>query len=222
MLNFTTQSPPSRIKPDDRSTNAHRQLIGYIGLLLPFLLIAPAMCRDGLEKWRNLDSVSAYYYTGAAAVFVGMLVSLALFLLTYRGFMNAQGKLDRRAAIFAGVMLLAVAFWPTHVPRLYADLTWWRGYMLYIHQGAACLVFLTFAYFALWLFPLDADGKRHFRKSRDKVYLASGLVIVLAIVWALVNGLLLNTEIFWPEMAALIAFSVSWLAKGRAESGFLK
>src|SRR5215212_3999587 len=81
--------------PDDLSDNAHRQLIGYIGLFLPVVLIALAMQRDGLERWRNLESISAYYYTGAVTAFVGMLVALALFLFTYRGYDNKYNWADR-------------------------------------------------------------------------------------------------------------------------------
>jgi len=38
-----------------------------------------AIWRDGMELWKRLESVSAYYYTGAS-LFAGMLVALALFL----------------------------------------------------------------------------------------------------------------------------------------------
>lgn len=54
-------------RADDLSGDAHRQLIGWIGLLLPALLVAIAIERDGLERWRSLESISAYYYTGAVA-----------------------------------------------------------------------------------------------------------------------------------------------------------
>jgi hypothetical protein len=82
-------------RPDDLSDNAHRQLIGYIGLVLPFLLTVIAVTRDGIGRWRNLESISAYYYTGAVAAFVGMLVGLALFLFTYRGYANKYNRADR-------------------------------------------------------------------------------------------------------------------------------
>lgn len=53
--------------------HAHRQLIGYIGVVLPILLILLALARDGVARWQSLDSISAYYYTGAVAAFIGML-----------------------------------------------------------------------------------------------------------------------------------------------------
>src|SRR5687768_11290817 len=96
---------------DDRSDNSHRQLIGYIGLALPLILVLIAALRppDPTARWRILDSISAYYYTGAVAAFVGMLVALALFLITYRGYDNKYGRIDRAAAITAGCAALLVA-----------------------------------------------------------------------------------------------------------------
>jgi hypothetical protein len=56
----------------DLAGHAHRQLIGWIGLVLPVVLVGLAIWRDRMEQWRRLESISAYYYTGANAAFVGM------------------------------------------------------------------------------------------------------------------------------------------------------
>jgi len=68
-----TPEPESKVeeRPDDLSDHAHRQLIGYVGLVLPLVLIVITLLRDGVERWRSLTSISAYYYTGAVAAFVG-------------------------------------------------------------------------------------------------------------------------------------------------------
>ena len=146
-------------RPDDLSGDAHRQLIGWIGLLLPALLVAITIERDGLERWRNLESISAYYYTGALPVFVGMLVALALFLFTYRGFDNEHHKADRGVAIVAGAAALVVAFFPTAAPVGVPPLAWWTRSTGVIHHAAAVVLFVMFAVFALWLFRLRRDGK---------------------------------------------------------------
>ena len=80
-------------RSDDRTDNAHRQLIGYFGLVLPFVLPFIALARDGMDRWKSLDSTSAYHYTGAVAVFVGMLFALAVFLFAYRGYANKYNGL---------------------------------------------------------------------------------------------------------------------------------
>jgi hypothetical protein len=132
-------------RADDLSGDAHRQLIGWIGLLLPALLVAIAIERDGLERWRSLESISAYYYTGAVAAFVGMLVALALFLLTYRGFDNPYQKADRAVAITAGVAALGVAFFPTEAPAGVAPLAWWTRTTGVVHHAFAVVLFAMFA-----------------------------------------------------------------------------
>lgn len=112
-------------REDDNSDYAHRQLIGYIGLLLPLLLIVLAVMRDGVEQWKSLESISAYYYSGALTAFIGMLVSLSLFLFTYRGFDNDSYWADRAASITAAVAALSVALFPTEAPEGVLALPWW-------------------------------------------------------------------------------------------------
>src|SRR5919109_2908414 len=202
-------------RPDDLSGDAHRRLIGWIGLLLPALLVVIAIERDGLARWRSLESISAYYYTGAVAAFVGMLVALALFLFTYRGFDNPHHKADRAVAIVAGFAALAVAFFPTAAPADVAPLAWWSRSTGVIHHVAALVLFAMFAAFALWLFRLRPDGKTETTGWRNKLYLACGLAIVACIAWAAYNGYAAR-EIFVPESIALVAFSFSWLVKGYA------
>jgi hypothetical protein len=74
-------------REDDKSSNAHRQLIGYSGLILPILvwLIAGWRPAEELQHWKLLSSISAYYYTGSVSVFTGILVALGLFLFSYKG-----------------------------------------------------------------------------------------------------------------------------------------
>ena len=209
------ETRPNPARPDDLSGDAHRQLIGWIGLVLPALLVAIAIERDGLERWRSLDSISAYYYTGAVAAFVGMLVALALFLLTYRGFDNPYQKVDCAVAITAGVAALGVAFFPTEAPAGVSPLAWWTRTTGIVHHVFATVLFAMFAVFALWLFRLRADGKTETIGWRNKVYLGCGLAIVACIAWAGYNGYT-QRQIFVPESIALVAFAFSWLVKGYA------
>ena len=208
-------------RPDDLSGDTHRRLIGWIGLLLPPLLIAIAIERDGIARWRTLESISAYYYTGAVTPFVGMLVALALFLFTYRGFDNAYHKADRAVAIVAGAAALIVALFPTAAPADITPLAWWRPWTGVLHHAAAIVLFAMFAVFALWLFRLRPDGKTETTGWRNKVYLGCGALIIACIAWAGVNAKA-TREIFAPESIALVAFSFSWLVKGYADEALLR
>lgn len=108
--------PPA--EPDDRSGHLHRQMIGYLGMVLPILLCVIAGLRptEGLKEWKLLDSISSYYYTAAVAAFSGILVALAVFIFTYRGYENERRRRDRIAAVIAGVAAILVATFPTAAP----------------------------------------------------------------------------------------------------------
>jgi hypothetical protein len=212
-----TQATHPAYRPDDQSDHAHRQLIGYIGLVLPILLILMAVARDGVAQWRNLESISAYYYTGAVAAFVGMLVALSLFLFTYRGYKNKYYWADRAASMTAAAAALGVAFFPTAAPTGVTALLWWSPTTGVLHHVFAVVLFAMFAVFALWLFRITPSGEQvpPDKRWRNRVYLVCGVVIVANILWAGVAGLN-GKSIFWPESIALVAFAVSWLVKGYA------
>jgi hypothetical protein len=200
------------------SDHAHRQLIGYIGLVLPIILIIIAVDRDGLETWRALESISAYYYTGAVAAYVGMLIALALFLVTYRGYKESKYYwADRAASITAAVAALGAAFFPAPAPKGMTNLPWWTPGMGDLHYVCGVALFAMFAVFALWLFRITPSGEQapSDKKWRNGAYLTCGIAIVANLIWAGVAGLN-GGSIFLPESLALVAFSVSWLVKGYA------
>lgn len=218
-----TRPESSRYTPaphvDDLSGHAHRQLIGYIGLAMPVLLVVIAALRpiEGFGRWQLLGSISAYYYSGAVAVFVGLLVALALFLFTYRGYQNQYHWMDRAAAVTAGIAALGVAFFPTRPPDGVPEPSWWTEANAILHYGSAIVLFATFAVFSLWLFRMSAQGEQPDagKRRRNRIFLVCGIVIIGSMAWAGLNGAN-DRSIFIPESIALIAFAVSWLVKGQA------
>ena len=163
-----------------------------------------------------MDSISAYYYSGAVVAFVGLLVALALFLVTYRGFDNKWGWVDRLAARVAGFAALLVAFFPTTAPAGYPELPWWTESSRHIHYASAIVLFSMFALFCLWLFRMSStDPPPPDKKRRNLIYVVCGILILIGMAWAAIAGQR-KQPIFWPESLALTAFAVSWLVKGRA------
>lgn len=226
MLTFTVHSDaeapavaPKAASTNDLSGDRHRQLIGWIGVVLPTVLLLLALWRDGPEQLGNLESISAYYYSGGTAAFLGMLFALSLFLFAYRGYRNTERNrynwADKGAARVAAIAALLVAFFPTAAPAGVSALAWWKPWIGVLHHIGAFALFAMFAIFALWLFRLNEDGKVEAKTWQDGAYLACGAVIVAGIAVALYLGLT-GRSIFWPEAAAVIAFAVSWLVKGYA------
>ena len=100
-----------------------------------------------------------------------------------------------------------------------AALPWWSRATGVLHYVFAVVLFSMFAVFALWLFrvrPVGEDKIPTGKRKRNRLYFICGLVIVASMIWAGVAGLR-KQPIFWPETVALIAFAVSWLAKGFAD-----
>jgi multisubunit Na+/H+ antiporter MnhB subunit len=206
---------------DDLSSHFHRQFIGYLGMSLPVLLwiIAGLRPTEGLERWDTLKSVSAYYYTGGVAAFVGILITLAVYLFSYQGYKNEYRRLDRIAAIIAGGAAVLVAFFPTEAPGKLTEPFWWTPRTDTIHYISAIVLFGSFIFFSLFLFPKSSVKKAELprdKRVRNRIYIFCGVAMVVCMVWAGV-ALYRNSEtsIFWPESLALEFFAVSWLVKGR-------
>ena len=222
-----TEPPPaaSQLKPpetgeapDDLSGHRHRQVIGYLGLALPILLVQFVKFRPNAESDKWLDvSISAYYWTGAVSLFVGLLAALSLFLLTYRGYANESYKYDRAAGIVAGIAAALVALFPTRPPSGSVPLPWWADWISMTHTISAIVLFSMFAVFSLWLFRKTAPGEQPSpgKKLRNTIYLICGIAIVASMAWAFVARQS-GESIFWPESSALVFFALSWLVKGNA------
>jgi hypothetical protein len=207
---------------DDRSTHAYRQLIGSLGLVFPFVLwlIAGLRPTRELARWELLTSVSSYYYTGSIAVFVGILVALGVFLVTYRGYDNKYNRHDRIASIVAGTAAILVALFPTKAPLDSLIPSWWTPGTGTIHYISAVVLFCSFSFFSLFLFtkskPDSGEPLTKGKRVRNRIYICCGILMVACIVWAGIASFL-NAPIFLPEALALESFALSWLTKGRAD-----
>jgi hypothetical protein len=213
---FEGQAPAN--PPVVLSHLAHRQVIGYLGLLLPAILLYLARIRetDGIDRV-VLDSVSAYYYTGGVAAFVGTLVALALFLITYRGYQDDRA--DRVVGFIGGLGALGVAFFPTTAPLQAARLAWWSENTRTIHYASAGILFVMFILFSLWLFPRssqDPESMTPAKRARNRIYYTCGIVMLVSVLWCLFS-LKTRGPIVIPEVLAFVAFAISWLTKGEAE-----
>jgi hypothetical protein len=197
-----------------------RKAVGGIAVLLPFAVSIPwwFICHHALES-----SISGYYYTGMRNLFVGSLCGIAMFLLCCCGFDSKDEIAGRLAALFA----LGVAFCPT-TPDNPSP---FRKHVGWAHYGFAALLFLTLAYFCLFLFTMTAKHHLLTRRKliRNKVYNVCGCLIVamvLAIAVTKILELLKHTytilglgPVFCFEALALVAFGFAWLTKGET---FLK
>jgi hypothetical protein len=204
---------------DDLSTQRHRVVIGALGAALPLIVWFVSWLRPADPALvEPLSSISAYYYSGAVAIFSGILACLSVYFFTYSGYDNAHRWKDRAAALIAAIAAIGVVCFPTEAPSKLLSLAWWRPYQRTVHIVSAGALFSAFAYFALFLFP-KSDPTRGRpsaeKRRRNVIFRVSGIAILISIVWAGVRAQA-RQPIFWQETIALEFFALSWLTKGRA------
>ena len=206
-------------RPDDLSSHRHRVVIGALGAALPLLVWLISLLRPvDPALTEPLSSISAYYYSGAVAVFTGILAGLAIYFFTYSGYDNADRWKDRTTAIVAGIAAIGVACFPTIAPAPPLELPWWHPYLGTIHFFCATALFGGFIVFALFLFPKSRRSRKDMpadKKARNIVYYVCGLTMLVCMITAGIRSRH-GKPIFWLESLALEAFAISWLVKGRA------
>ena len=188
-----------------------RKTVGWIGLLLPFVLMLGGFF---IFQGKLVESsISYYYHTGMRDVFVGALCAVALFLFYYTGY----DKWDDWAGFLGGIFALGVAWFPTTK----SGPDDWVGL---VHLVCAVLFFITLAAFSLFLFTKTERGKRPWgrKKKRNLIYIICGIIMLACLIVILVYKILLKDNahetsfVYWGETIALVAFGVSWLTKGEA------
>jgi hypothetical protein len=187
-----------------------RKAVGWIGLLLPFVLMLGGLL---IFKGKLVEgSISYYYHTGMRDVFVGALCAVALFLFFYSGF----DKWDDWAGNLGGIFAIGMAWFPTtrSGPENWAGI---------VHLTCAILFFLTLASFSLFLFTKTAEDTKPTKqkKRRNLIYTTCGFIMLVSLI-AMAIFLFFRDEnskfpfVFLGETIALVAFGVSWLTKGEA------
>jgi hypothetical protein len=206
-----------------------RKAVGIIGVSLPFVLV--------IGNWGIFhasaieDSISYYYHTEMRGVFVGRLWAIGVFLLSYRGYEKRDEIAGRLACVFAlGVALFPTAREPGTCDIVHLFTVGRSGcdtehIVSFVHATFASLLFLTLAYFSLFLFtetqPRQKIAMTRRKRERNVVYYVCGWIIVASIVgvWVLHVGLRLGRfgpipVLFGFESLAVVSFGVSWLEKG--------
>jgi hypothetical protein len=186
---------------------ALRNTIGWIGILLPFVMMLGGFLIFGENI--TLCNISMYYYTGMRDVYVGAMCAVGLFLFFYRGY----DKWDDWAGNIAGFCAFCIAWFPTTKigPQNLAG---------NIHFYAAAIFFLVLACFSLLLFTRQGENPTKQKLKRNKIYICCGLVMLVCIIAVRIYFSFLkeiypfSPFVFWNETVALVAFGISWLTKG--------
>lgn len=203
---------PNELTKTKRPGNANDQIIPYFtlriligaaGISLPVLLIIGKLIAE--NSFRLEYSISDYYDNSTAGdILVGVLFSLAFFLVSYKGY----APIDSIAANLGCAFALGVALFPTTSKNTFVH---------YAHFVFAFLLFSIFIFFSLYLFRKSVPHPTKQKKNRNKVYLICGILMILCIAGiavAQIFELVPNFHlVFWLESIALVSFGFSWITK---------
>lgn len=205
-----------------------RKVIGILGMGLPFLLFLFLYIDTDLAQ--PLQSISHYYYTRVASVFVAILSVLAMFLIIYKG----KEPIDFFISLTAGLFALCVVCFPTgNITETCCD-----GNFVYsvtylkisafregFHYASAGIFLGCLAYMSLFLFTKSDKSPQHRGSKkvvRNRIYRVCGILMIAAILvigagyFELISRTFYenNQLTFWMETVAVESFGFSWLIKG--------
>ncbi|MBL0341259.1 MAG: hypothetical protein IPP71_10180 [Bacteroidetes bacterium] len=199
-------------KPDNQKLNpvvsyfTMRKAIGWLGMLLPFLLLGGNYILNLTDVFNNdwffksikecpyessgsfKSSVSHYYYTTVGEIFTGTLCAVALFMFCYKGHPLRKGDWglsDNAMTNLAGTFALGVAFFPTGSELAIKDNL--RQFLSsenigYVHYGCAAAFFLTLAFMSILNFRRSKEQQLFGTGPDDPFFLKCGIVMITCLV----------------------------------------
>lgn len=184
-----------------------RKAVGWIGILLPFVLVLGHLIIFNGNS--VLDNMSVYYHTGMRDVFVGALCAIALFLFFYKGY----DRWDNYSADLAGVFALGIAFFPT-----IKDGPW--DWIAWVHFVCAACFLVILALISIFLFTRGEKHPTRMKMKRNLIYRACGIIMLAALAsievfFLFFDGIGSDSRfVLVAETVTLVAFGISWLTKG--------
>lgn len=200
-----------------------RQVLGYLGLSLPVLLIGGGWASD----LAVLPSVSDYYHSALRDLFVGALFATGIVLCTQ----PMRCRLDRLIPL-SGLAALGVALLPNEggagADSLMRTLLGIKAAAMG-HYLCAILFLGGLAYLCLIRFPIDATPKASalFRRCGWLILCGGGLATLASV--AKLTGpaaarqfVIDHNVVFWIEALGIWAFGLSWLVKDHCDMAALR
>jgi hypothetical protein len=189
------------------SYNTMRKAIGWIGILLPFVLAIGNIVLVKLDVLNNewfiyksedcatnfvtdvilKSSISHYYYSSVGELFTGALAAVSLFLFTYNRHPKRKGEIglsDAAMTNLAAIFALGVVVFPTNYDSCITDNI--RGFISsrntgIIHLLFAALFFMSLAIMSLINFRRTAVMADFGKMPSHPIYKKCGIVMLVCI-----------------------------------------
>lgn len=179
-----------------------RAMLGWLGMLLPWIVV--------LLVGYFPDSISATWYTNACTVFMIILGSASILLISYRGY----EKIDDIILTSSGVFGLGICLFPCAIPNspdkvgtFMIDVSTSNT----IHFVCAIAFFVLLAYNSFFLFTKSSGEMTKKKRMRNIIYRVCGVGMVASFIIMAFPYFPCQTWI--TEALALFFFGISFLTK---------
>ena len=179
-----------------------RALIGWLGMLLPWIVV--------LLIGYFPKSISATWYTNACTVFMIILGSASVLLISYKGY----EKIDDILLTCSGIAGLGICLFPCEVSTVRGAV----GTFLIdskvsdiIHFVCAIIFFGLLAYNSFFLFTKGAGEMTKKKKIRNIIYRVCGVGMIASFLIMLLPSFYI--QVWLIEAIALFFFAISFLTK---------
>lgn len=179
-----------------------RALIGWLGMLLPWIVV--------LLIGYIPQSISETWYTNACTVFMIILGSASMLLISYKGY----EKIDDFLLTCSGIAGFGICLFPCSVPTVSGKV----GAFLIdseisntIHLACAIVFFGILAYNSFFLFTKGTGEMTKRKKIRNIIYRVCGVGMAASFLIMLLPSF--RIQVWLTEACSLLFFSVSFLTK---------
>lgn len=179
-----------------------RAMIGWLAMLLPWIVV--------LIIGYIPESISSTWYTDACTVFMIILGSASLLLMSYKGY----DVWDDIVLTSSGIAGLCICLFPCSVPMspekvgtfgIDADIS------NVIHLICAVIFFALLSYNSLFLFTKSSGHMTSKKKIRNVIYRVCGVGMLASFLILLLPYFYI--QIWLTETIALFFFAISFLTK---------
>ena len=180
-----------------------RCLLGWLGMLLPWIVV--------LLVGYFPQSISATWYTNACTVFMIILGSSSILLISYKGY----DKIDDITLTLSGIFGLGICLFPCSIRSMLGQKV--GTFMLdasvsnIIHCICAVLFFGLLSYNSAFLFTKSTGEMTKNKKIRNIIYRVCAVGMIASFSLFLLPYFYIR--IWLIETIALFFFGVSWLTK---------
>lgn len=179
-----------------------RALIGWLGMLLPWIVV--------LLIGYFPSSISATWYTNACTVFMIILGSASVLLISYKGY----EKIDDILLTCSGIAGLGICLFPCSISGIEGKV----GTFLIdsdisntIHFICAIVFFGILAYNSFFLFTKGSGEITKKKKIRNIIYRVCGVGMLASFLIMLLPYF--HIQVWLTEAIALLFFAISFLTK---------